>query len=119
MGILSGLTGLLLVFDLAGKNITDNKLVFYAPFFILFLTPYILAVLYWLSFKIRHTIDGWYDEKQLKDVMKASLTTLVLSIPGLFVFLFLGIPSVSYFFLYYVFLALVIFSGSTLFYYKF
>jgi len=119
MGILSGLAGLMLVFDLAGKKITNDKLVFYAPFFVLFLIPYLLAVLYWLSFKIHRRISDWYDEKQLQDIMKASLTTLVLSIPGLFVFLFLGIPAISYFFLYYVFLALVIFSGSTLFYYKF
>jgi O-antigen/teichoic acid export membrane protein len=118
MGILSGLAGLLLVFDLAGKKTANDELVFYTPFFILFLIPYILAVLYWLSFKIRRKISDWYDEKQLQDIMKASLTTLVLSIPGLFLFLFLGIPSISHFFLYYVFLALVIFSGSTLFYYK-
>jgi hypothetical protein len=118
MGILSGVAGLLLVFDLAGKKTDNDKLVFYAPFFILFLIPYVLAVLYWLSFKIHRKISEWYDEKQLQDIMKASLTTLVLSIPGLFVFLFLGIPSVSYFFLYYIFLALVIFSGSTLSFYK-
>src|SRR4030042_3680225 len=89
MGILSGFMGLILVFDLAGKGIAGERIAFYIPFFILFLVPYILAVLYWLSLKISRKINDWYDEKQLQDVMKASLTTLVLSFPGLLVFLFL------------------------------
>lgn len=118
MGILSGLMGLFLVFDLIRKEILLSKLIMYIPFCILFMIPYSLAVLYWISLKKSQKIKDWYDEKQLQDIMKASLTTLLLSFPGLLLFLLLGITSIFYFFLYYIFLVLVIFSGSTLFYYK-
>jgi uncharacterized membrane protein YesL len=118
MGIISGLTGLLLVFNLSEKQTASNKIVFYIPFFILFLIPYLLAVFYWFSLKLHQKPGNWYDEKQLQDIMKASLITLVLSIPGLLIFLFLGIHSIIYFFLYYIFLILILFSASTLAYYK-
>lgn len=114
MGILSGVIGLLMVFDLSGKENVKDSLTFYIPFFILFVTPYGLAVTYWLSFKLKQKISDWYDEKQLQDIMKAALTTLILSVPGLFIFLFLDIQSILFFFLYYLFLILVIFSVSTL-----
>jgi hypothetical protein len=118
MGILSGAMGLMLVLYLSKSEIIEKKLVLYVPYFILFLIPYAIAVLYWFSLKLDQKIIDWYDEKQLRDIMKASLTTLVLSFPGLLLFLFLGIPSIIYFFFYYIFLVLVLFSGSTLFYYK-
>ena len=118
MGILSGAMGLILVFNLEKSEIILKKSALYVPFFILFLIPYAIAVLYWFSLKLDQKIIDWYDEKQLRDIMKASLTTLILSFPGLLLFLFLGIPSILYFFLYYIFLVLLIFSGSTLFYNK-
>ncbi|MBG0859667.1 MAG: hypothetical protein IQL11_09205, partial [Bacteroidales bacterium] len=87
MGIISGIMGLSMIFSLTRKDIPADKLAFYIPFFILFLVPYALAVLYWLSLKLREKISSWYDEKQLHDIMKASLTTLLLSFPGLALFL--------------------------------
>ena len=118
MGILSGAMGLMLVLYLSKSEIIEKKLVLYVPYFILFLIPYATAVLYWLSLKLDKKNSDWYDEKQLRDIMKASLTTLVLSFPGLLLFLFLGIPSIIFFFFYFIFLVLVLFCGSTLFYYK-
>jgi hypothetical protein len=118
MGILSGAMGLILVLNLSKSEIIEKKIVLYVPYFILFLIPYALAVLYWFSLKLDQKISDWYDEKQLQDIMKASITTLILSFPGLLLFLFLGIPSILFFFLYYIFLVLILFSGSTLFYNK-
>jgi len=118
MGIISGAMGLLLLFSLSGRNITSGKLIFSIPFFIMFLTPYALAVLYWLSLKLKQRISDWYDEKQLQDIMKASMATLLLSFPGLILFLLIGISNSFYFFLYYVFIALILFSGSTLYFFE-
>jgi len=83
-----------------------------------FLIPYALVVIYWLSFKLKHRIKDWYDEKQLQDILKSSLTTLLLSVPGLAILLFIKIPSHFYFFLYYMFLILLVFSSSTLYFFK-
>lgn len=118
MGILSGIMGLFLTFSLVGNNIPPNKLWIYIPFYILFLIPYGLAVIYWLSLKFKEKIIDWYDEKQLQDILKSSLITLILSVPGLALFLFIKIPSHFYFFLYYLFLVLLIFSTSTLYFFK-
>ena len=45
LGILSGVMGLILTFNLIEKNILTNKLWIYIPFFILFLIPYVLVVI--------------------------------------------------------------------------
>lgn len=118
MGILSGAMGIFLILNFGRNEIFLENPAPGVPLFIFVLIPYIIAVLYWLSLKLDQKIIDWYDEKQLRDIMKASLTTLVLSFPGLVLFLFLGIPSLLYFFLYYVSLVLILFSGSTLYYYK-
>ena len=75
-------------------------------------------VLYWLSLKLKQRINNWYDEKQLQDILKSSLTTLLLSVPGLALFLFIKIPDHFYYFLYNIFLILLIFSSSTLYFFK-
>jgi hypothetical protein len=118
MGIVSGILGILLTFNLIGKGIPINKLWVYTPFYLLFLIPYVLAVIYWLLIKSKEKIANWYDEKQFQDILKSSLTTLILSFPGLAVFLFMKIPSPVYFFLYYIFLILLIFSSGTLYFFK-
>ena len=118
IGILSGIMGLLMIFTLINKEIRIDRLAFYIPFFLLFLIPYALVVIYWLSLMLCQKISDWYDEKQLQDIMKASLTTLLLSFPGLIVFLFIDIPDNLYFFLYYIYLVLILFSGSTLYFFK-
>ena len=118
LGIISGIMGLFLTFSLIKKDIIDEQLWIYIPFYILFLIPYILAVIYWLSQKIRFKVEEWYDEKQWQDVFKSSLATLILSIPGLAIFLLISTSSLYFFFLYYLFLILVLFSTGTLYFFK-
>ena len=119
MGILSGVMGLLLTFGIMWRKFPLDKLWVFIPFFVLFLTPYALAVLYWLSIKRRQRIQDWYDEKQLQDILKSSLVTILLSNPGIALFLILFHPEPVYFFPYHLFFILLIFSMSTLYFYKF
>jgi len=118
MGLVSGLLGLLLTFDLIAKEMAASRLWIYIPFYLLCTIPYLLAVLYWLSLKLRQRIVEWYDEKQFQDILKSSLSTLLLSVPGLAVAVFAGISSALYMFLYYLFLVLLLFSGGTLYFFK-
>jgi hypothetical protein len=121
MGIVAGITGLLFTFHFivfVGKQLPVDKLWVLIPFYILFLIPYTLAVVYWLLLKRKQHINDWYDEKQLQDMLKSSLTTLLLSIPGIAVFLLMKIPSHFYILPYYLFFVLLIFSSSTLYFFK-
>ena len=118
MGILSGIMGLLLTFGIMWRNFPLDKLWIFIPFFVLFLTPYALAVLYWLSLKRKQHIQDWYDEKQLQDILKSSFVTLLWSVPGIALFVFLFHPASVFFFPYYLFFVLLIFSMSTLYFYK-
>ncbi|MFC2083621.1 hypothetical protein ACFLS9_01050 [Bacteroidota bacterium] len=118
VGIVSGGLGILLTFDLINKQILDYRFWIYFPFYILFLFPYILVVLYWLSIKMKERIVDWYDEKQLRDILKSSLTTLILSIPGLAILLVIQKPISFYWFIYYLFLELLIFSTCTLYFFR-
>jgi hypothetical protein len=55
---------------------------------IILLTPYALAVGYWLFTKLQEKQRQWYDEKQLQDVGKSAFLTLILTVIfmiGLFV----------------------------------
>jgi hypothetical protein len=121
MGIVAGFMGLLFTFHFIvfiGKQISVDKLWVLIPFYILFLIPYALAVVYWLWLKRKQQINDWYDEKQLQDILKSSLTTLLLSIPGLALFLLVEIPSNFYILPYYIFLVLLVFSISTLYFFR-
>lgn len=121
MGIVAGIMGLLFTFHFivfVGKQISVDKLWVLIPFYILFLIPYALAAFYWLSLKRKQHIHDWYDEKQLQDILKSSLITLLLSIPGLAIFLLIKIPSHFYILPYYIFFVLLIFSSSTLYFFK-
>ncbi len=56
---------------------------------IVLLFPYALAVLYWLMIKLREKERQWFDEKQLQDVGKSALLTLLISavyMTALFIF---------------------------------
>jgi len=44
------------------------------------LIPYVLVVSYWFLVKFQEKTRQWYDEKQLQDVGKSALLTLVLSV---------------------------------------
>jgi len=47
---------------------------------IILLTPYCLAVIYWLITKLREKDRQWYDEKQFQDIAKSALLTLITSV---------------------------------------
>ena len=118
LGILAGILGIYQTFTLIGFAIQITKFWVFIPFYILFLIPYGLSVVFWLSLKLKKDISEWYDEKQFQDILKASLTTLILSVPCLLIILPFDILNSVYWFMYYIFLILLIFSGSTLFYFK-
>jgi len=118
MGIVSGIVGLLLTLSLAHRQMAAHRVYVYVPFYLLFLIPYGLSVGYWLSFKLKEKISNWYDEKQLRDLMRSALTTLILSIPAMLIPLSFERAVAFYFFPYYFFLVLLLFSASTLYYFK-
>ncbi len=118
MGIASGIMGLLLTIFIIGRQTPSERFWIYIPFYLLFLIPYALAVLYWLVIKRRERLADWYDEKQVRDVLKGSLTALILSVPGLFILALVRRPLGFYWFPYYLFLVLSLFSVSTLYYFK-
>ena len=118
MGIVSGFMGLIQTIMLIGNRISLEDAWVYIPFYLLFLFPYCLAVLYWVSLKFRVSIRDWYDEKQVRDMMKSALATLVMSAPGMAV-LFIVRPSVTIWWLpYSLFLVLTLFSGGTLYFFR-
>lgn len=118
MGIVSGAMGLALTFLLIVRGWPSERLWVFIPFYILFLLPYGLAALYWLCLKRRERPSDWYDEKQVRDMLKASFATLALSVPGLAILGVVPHPIGFAWFPYYLFLVLTLFSSGTLFFFK-
>ena len=118
MGILSGFLGLFLTFSLMARQVPTGRLWVYAPFYLMFLFPYGLTALFWLAGKRKEHLRDWYDEKQWQDITLAALTTLILSIPALTIFLFIPDAIGVYWYPYYLFMVLLLFSASTLYFYK-
>lgn len=118
LGILAGVLGIHLTFILIAFANQYTKFWVFIPFYILFLIPYGLSVIFWLSFKLKKKISEWYDEKQIQDILKASLTTLILSIPCLLIMLPFNLHNPVYWLMYYLYVVLLLFSGSIIFYYK-
>jgi len=119
LGVVAGVLGVLFVFHniiFIDEVLLIDKYWVSLPFFLLFLTPYGLAILYWLSIKRKR--NNWYDEKQLQDILKSSLITMLLSIPSVALFSLIKIPIQLYFVLFYIFLIILIFSSSTLYFFK-
>ncbi len=85
------------------------------------LAPYCLIIFYWFLIKRKEKVGEWYDEKQFADIAKSSLNTMAVSIPCMavvFALSFLGIESIlsALWFPFYVFVSLLLFSGSALYY---
>jgi hypothetical protein len=118
LGIVSGVMGLLLTLVLLVGKWPLGRFWIFVPFYGLFMIPYGLAVLYWLSIKRRERLSDWYDEKQIRDMMKASLGTLILSIPGMAALALVPGPLGFYWLPYYLFLVLTLFSAGTLYCFK-
>ena len=86
--------------------------------------PYAAIVIYWLVIKIRERVTEWYDEKQFQDVAKAGLVSFLSSIAILAIFFVIQntlrkflLLGVIWFPLYF-FIALLIFSGTILYFSK-
>ena len=118
MGVVSGAMGLGLAVLLIARGRPSGRLWVFIPFYALFLVPYGMAVLSWLSLKRRERPSDWYDEKQVRDMLKASLATLALSVPGLAVLGLVSRPLGFAWFPYYLFLVLTLFSAATLYFFK-
>jgi len=125
VGIVCGLLGLAWTFMILGLDLPFRKLGWnFISTIILILLPYGLIVIYWLIVKLREHSDEIYDEKQGKDVRRAGFTTLLFSIPCLLVFFIifsLNQESESARIMwmpFYLFTILMIFSVSTLIYYR-
>ena len=121
LGIFSGITGIVFTLHMirfVTKHILINKLWVFIPFYVLFLIPYGLAVLYWLVLKRRVRIHDWYDEKQMQDILRSSLVTLLLSVPGIAILMMFHIPHTFFYLIYYIFMILLLFSASTLYHFK-
>jgi MFS family permease len=118
MGTVSGLTGVILTLALIGRRWPSERFWIFLPFYALFFLPYALALLSWLAAKRRERPAEWHIEKQMRDIRKASFTTLLLSIPGLAVLALFRGPLHFYWFPYYLFLIQLVFSASTLYYFK-
>ena len=130
IGILSGVSGLVLVSIFSLMYLTVYPLPLWAAKAGIIITsliaiiPYILIVFYWLIIKLKERIIEWYDEKQYQDITKASLVTLIASIIIMTV-IFIIQYFVSAFdfinitwFPFYIFLVLLLFSSSTLYFSK-
>lgn len=91
---------------------------------LIFILPYVLIVIYWLIVKAREKVYEWYDEKQYQDITKASLVTLIVSIIIMTVIFIIQYFVSAFDFLtitwfpFYVFLVLLLFSSSTLYFNK-
>ncbi len=130
IGILSGASGLVLVSVFTLMYSTLYPLPLWAAKAGIVVTslvaiiPYIMIVFYWLIIKLKERISEWYDEKQYQDITKASLVTLIASI-----IIMTAIFLIQYFidafdfititwFPFYIFLVLLLFSSSTLYFSK-
>lgn len=114
MGVFSGAAGLLVNFSFFARGIPGRQFVFLLPFYLLILVPYGLAALSWLLTQRRIKPRDWHDEKQWGDLTRAALATLLLSLPGMAIFLLFRHPLGMFWFPHYVFLVLFLFSVCTL-----
>lgn len=118
IGIICGLTGLAINFGFMRRDPSDRDMSRFIVTYCVILIPYGIAVLYWLLMRIREQFGDWYDEKQLQDICKAGFVTLLLSIPGMAALFVIGEPMGTLWFPHYLFLILLLFSGTTLCLYK-
>jgi hypothetical protein len=130
IGILSGISGLVLitifsffylkVYPIPSWAVDAGVIVIS----LVAVIPYILIVLYWLVIKLNERIREWYDEKQYQDITRASLVTLIASviIMALIFIVQYFAGSLKFFneiwFPFYIFLVLLLFSASTLYFNK-
>jgi hypothetical protein len=130
IGILSGISGLILIITFSLLYLTVYELPSWAVdagiiiISLIAVIPYLAIVMYWLIIKLKEGISEWYDEKQYQDIARAGLITLIISVIVMTA-IFVGqyfINALSFFngiwFPFYVFLVLALFSTYTLYFNK-
>lgn len=122
IGILCGFIGLCFTLLILVMNIHPYSLKYIIPFYCPFIIfPYCFILFYWLVIKRKEKLSDWYDEKQWRDITRASLITILLSIPGMAIlflinYFIVDCPISIIWFPYYLFMILLLFSGSILYY---
>lgn len=120
IGLLCGAIGLSIAFMMFMSNTTILNLYYITIYYNAFiLLPYCLVFCYWLVMKRNERPAEWYDEKQFRDISKAGLFTLLVSLPviaGMYVSNFVSPdgPLHVLWFPFYVHFALAFFSGTVL-----
>ena len=118
MGVVTGLLGLFVSVSVILNEVEESKFWIAIPYYIFFTVPYFIVAVLWLAIKMKQNIALWYDEKQCHDMLKSSFATMLLSIPGLAVLLFLPVSLHFYWFPYYLSLVLALFSAGSIFYFR-
>jgi hypothetical protein len=128
VGTCCGLVGLAFTMLLFFSHVPARMLsIILIPYCIFILLPYGLVLFYWLGIKRKDMCTHkdvhaeWYDEKQWQDLQKAGIFTMLVSLPLMTLFFALNYvipanPGLLMWFPFYVFLVLVWFSGSTLYF---
>lgn len=122
LGMVAGIAGIYLTLRQAHANVEGfpfQRLWGMVPFYIMILSPFVLALFYWFIVKRRQSRRNWLDEKQVQDMLRAALVTLILSVPGLSLLWIHETPHMFFVLFYYIFMALAVFSASTLYFFRF
>lgn len=118
MGIIVGVLGILLSISVLQRQVPITKFWVYLPFYAMFFIPYFIATACWFTLKLKVRMADWYDEKQWRDMLQAAFAAMVISVPGLAMLFLVGKPTGYYWFPYYCFMMVLLFSGGTLYFYK-
>jgi len=122
VGTCCGLLGLGFTILIFFSHVPSEMLnIILIPYCIFILLPYGLVLSYWLGMKRKQIRMEWYDEKQGQDLQKAGIFTLLASLPLMTLFFGLNYvipknPGMLMWLPYYIFLVLVGFSGSSLYF---
>ena len=124
IGFFSGLLGIIgtLILSFIKVPIIKWKWIV-LPFCLLLLSPYILYLTNWFLSIEKENRHKFLDEKQKHDFFKASVTTLLISLPVLLIYFIFNYYKISgpgniLWLPFYLFSTLLIFSGTTMFFYK-
>ena len=120
IGIISSVLGFICLFLpgwLGVPQAYQNGLLFLLC--VVFLIPYGLSAAHWFLTKRKEKPTEWYDEKQITDISRGALFTLVTTVFITIIFYFLSSVKVinistALWYPEYLFLTLLLFSGSTL-----
>ncbi|MBN1999689.1 hypothetical protein JW935_19195 [candidate division KSB1 bacterium] len=124
IGFICGCIGLLvIVVEFFGTVTPINRKWIVLPTLMMVILPYIFVLLSWVFCTLMNRSDGWRDEKISRDLTRAGITTWIVSIPVMVIFFMINFdnilgPVCILWLPFYIFTSLVVFSVSSLYYYK-